>query len=664
VQRNESRRSSTPSPNASKAEWLASLSKPERDSFLNSLSPDELEQLEFDWSFWARSNQLAPDGNWSVWLILAGRGYGKTRSGAEWVRDMMCGTTPLGRGRMRHMALVGQTAADVRDVMVGDGKSPAEASGILQVHPKDFRPVYNSSLKRLTWPNGAIASLFNATEPESLRGPQFDGAWADELAKWQYATETWDMLQFGLRLGEARACVTTTPKPIKLLKDLLKDDFTPGQNQVGGTVVTRGTTYENAGNLSPKFLSKIVKKYEGTRLGRQELNAEVLDDVPGSLWSRDAIEELRVDKHPPLARVVIGVDPSGSDGNEGEERDGGDDIGIIAVGRGIDGHLYVLRDATCDLSPAGWGGIVVKTYNELGGDRVVAESNFGGAMVAHVIRTADPNVPYKGVHASRGKWVRAEPVSALYEQKRVHHVGAFPDLEDEMCSFGADGLSDGKSPNRMDALVWAITELELADGNMIFDTPEQQFLCDPIKLPPHWERAVAIECDHTRFAAVWAAFNREDDVLYITHAYAATNEKLAVNAAAVRRGGSWVPAVFCPAARKRDKAAGQQLVDDLLEANVVLFTVDEGIEAGIDIMRQRFATRSVRVFNTLTDWLQEFRRFRRNEKGELAADVDHLMRATCTLALSGQHVAMTQAVALGTTTPRFDGDGRSEATGY
>lgn len=632
------------------------LSPEERQRFLASLSDDELEALELEWTFWARPNQIAPAGEWSTWLILAGRGFGKTRAGAEWVRDMMCGSTPLARGRCRHMALIGQTAADVRKVMVGDGMAAGEASGILQVHPADFRPEYNPSLKRLTWPNGAIASLFNATEPEELRGPQFDAAWCDELAKWRYAVDAWDMLMFGLRLGEARVCVTTTPKPIKLLKDLLVDP---------STVPTHGSTYENAGNLSPKFLEKIVRKYEGTRLGRQELNAELLDDVPGALWSRAAIDELRVKPAdvPELARIVVAIDPSGSDGaTEGDEEQG-DDIGIVAVGRGIDGHMYVLADETSNDSPAGWGKTSVELYQRLGADRIVGERNFGGAMVAHVIRTADPTVAYKDVVASRGKWVRAEPVSALYEQKRVHHVGAFPDLEDELCAFGQDGKANGKSPNRLDALVWAITELELADGNMIFATAESEFVCEPFQIPRHWEKCVAIDCDATRFAAVWGAFNRDDDVLYIVNAYAASRAQFAVNASAVRKAGRRIPAIITPVARERDKAAGQQLVDDLVDENINAFVVEEGVEAGIEVLHKRFATKGIRVFSTLADWRSEYRRFRRDDKGDLAVDNDHLMRATCTLALSGPYVAIPEAVASGAPRDMFDG-GRSSTTGY
>jgi phage terminase large subunit-like protein len=447
---------STHSPNASRAEWLASLPQPERTALLQSLSDEDLEQLEYDWSFWARRNQLAPAGTWTVWLILAGRGWGKTKTGAEWVRDLMCGTSPLTGGRVRHLALVGETAADTRKVMVGDGLGPGEGSGILQVHPKDFRPVYNPSLKRLIWPNGAVASLYNATEPDELRGPQHGAAWCDELAKWRYLQDTWDNLEFGLRIGDnPQVCITTTPKPIKALKIIIADP---------GTVKTVGTTYENIGNLAPKFIARVVSKYEGTRLGRQELRAEVLDDVPGALWSRTRIEDLRVKpaQVPQLIRIVVAIDPSASSGEESDE------AGVVAAGKGVDGHAYILEDGSAIMPPAssdpanpGWANQAIAIFKARKADRIVAEVNNGGEMVEATIRMIDANVPYKAVHASRGKAIRAEPISALYEQGLVHHVGMFAVLEDQLCAFTSDfdRKTAGYSPDRLDALVWALTEL-------------------------------------------------------------------------------------------------------------------------------------------------------------------------------------------------------------
>jgi phage terminase large subunit-like protein len=432
--------------NESLAELLASLNASEREAILADLTEAELDALEYDWRFWGRPNQIPPDGDWLTWLVLAGRGFGKTRCGSEWVRSIACGPTPLAQGSHHRIAIVAETAADARDVLVeGD-------SGILSVHPRDFRPQYEPSKRRLTWPNGAVATLYNAVEPDQLRGPQHDAAFCDELAKWRYARETWDQLQFGLRLGVSpRQIITTTPRPIPVLKEILKSPT---------TVTTRGSTFDNAVNLAPSFLTQVVAKYEGTRLGRQELNAEILDDLPGALWTREAIDRTRLRQAPEMQRIVVAVDPSGTKG----ESDEGDEIGIAIAGKGIDGRGYVLADRTCKLSPDGWGRRAVAAYREFEADRIIAERNFGGAMVEHVIRTIDHNVAYKEVTASRGKVARAEPVAALYEQGRISHVGSFAELEDQMCQIDASGYIGEGSPDRADALVWALTEL-MVDGS-------------------------------------------------------------------------------------------------------------------------------------------------------------------------------------------------------
>lgn len=322
-------------------------------------------------------------------------------------------------------------------------------SGIIAVSPPWNKPLYEPSKRRLTWPNGAIATLFNAVEPDQLRGPQFDLAWADELAKWRYAQETWDQLQFGLRLGDnPRQIVTTTPRPIPLVRALMKDPR---------VFVTKGRTLDNAANLAGSFLNAIAERYGGTRLGRQELDAEILDDVPGALWTRAMLDGARVKEVPQLRRVVVAVDPSGSDGKS----ENADSIGIVAAGLGIDGNAYVLADRTCSLSPDGWGKQAVRAYHEFNADRIVGEKNFGGDMVRFVIQTADRKAAYKDVTASRGKVVRAEPVAALYEQGKVRHVGSHPQLEDQLCHFTSTGYIGEGSPDRADALVWALTELML-----------------------------------------------------------------------------------------------------------------------------------------------------------------------------------------------------------
>ena len=324
------------------------------------------------------------------------------------------------------------------------------AFGLLAVGLSDERPDYEPSLHRLTWPNGAVATLFSADEPNRLRGPQHDLAWCDELAAWRYPS-AWDMLMFGLRLGEdPRVVVTTTPRPIKLIRELLAD---------AKVVVTRGRTAENRGHLAPAFLDQIVRRYEGTRLGRQELDGEILDDMPGALWSHGLIDAARVSATPELVRIVVAIDPAVSSGEHSDE------TGIIIAGKNSEGHGYVLVDLSGHYRPAEWAKVAITACHTHRADRIVAEVNNGGEMVEATLRMLDPNVPYTAVHAARGKVARAEPVAALYEQGRIHHLGALPQLEDQMCAFspGAHGDFDrdsaGYSPDRVDALVWALTEL-------------------------------------------------------------------------------------------------------------------------------------------------------------------------------------------------------------
>jgi len=408
-------------------------------SALAGLTPEEAALLEHDWELWARPQQLPPPGDWRVWLLLAGRGFGKTRSGAEWVRMR------VELGLARRVALVAPTAADARDVMV-EGES-----GLVACAPKHFRPRFEPSKRRLTWPNGAVATCFSAEEPERLRGPQHDAAWCDELAAWRYEA-AWDMLMLGLRLGaDPRCVVTTTPKPVRLVRSLLASDT---------VAVTRGATRENAANLAPSFLDAIVRRYDGTRLGRQELEAELLEDVPGALWHRAMFERegARVAAAPALARIVVAIDPAATSG------EGADETGIIAAGIAPDGAAYVLEDLSGRMAPHEWAARAIGAYRALGAERIVAEVNNGGDMVEATLRAVDDGVAFKSVRAARGKATRAEPVAALYEQGRVHHVGAFPALEDQMCGFSADfdRAAAGYSPDRLDALVWALSELMLA----------------------------------------------------------------------------------------------------------------------------------------------------------------------------------------------------------
>jgi phage terminase large subunit-like protein len=408
---------------------LASRPRTEREALLGDLGPNELLALEHDWPFWARPGQLPPDGDWTVWLRMAGRGEGKTRSGAEWCLAQ----AEVMPGSIGH--LVAPTAADTRDVMV---EGP---SGIVNIGHPAKRPEYEPSKRRLTWPNGTVALLFSADEPERLRGPQCHWAWADEVAAWRYP-ETWDQLLLGLRLGERpQVVVTTTPRPTRVIRELLARP---------DCVVSRGKTSDNIANLAPAFLTQVVHRYQGTRLGRQELDGELLEDVPGALWTRTLLDETRVSKAPPLSRIVIGVDPAVTSGEEADE------TGIVVCGSDERRHGYTLEDASGRYPPLGWARKVVSLFEAHKADRVVAEINNGGEMVEATLRMIAPGLPVTTVHATRGKQKRAEPVAALWEKGMAHMVGVHAELEDQCATW--EPTTDW-SPDRMDAMVWALTDL-------------------------------------------------------------------------------------------------------------------------------------------------------------------------------------------------------------
>jgi phage terminase large subunit-like protein len=409
----------------------------QREEILSSYSQDELAALEFDWRFWGRPKQIAPPGDWATWILRAGRGFGKTRTGAEWFHERAA------EHPGRWMALVAKTPADARDYCIeGPG-------GLLRnCKPKD-RPHYESSKRRITWPNGSWATVYSSEEADQLRGFSGDTAWLDELAKYPNPQEVWDNLQFGMREASSdrpRRLITSTPRPLPIIRQIEK---------LPGTIVVTGSSYENRGNLDRTWFNETIAAYEGTRFGRQEIHAEILNDIPGALWSRDKIDECRLKQAPDLSRIVIAIDPAASS----EEK--ADESGIVVAG--VDGrrHGFVLQDATMKGTPQEVCEKAVRLFWNLGADRIVAEVNNGGEWIEAVLRSVDPTVPYRAVRASRGKVTRAEPVSSFYERGLVHHVGSFPQLEDQMCEFTVDfdRKTAGYSPDRVDALVWAFTEL-------------------------------------------------------------------------------------------------------------------------------------------------------------------------------------------------------------
>ncbi len=430
------------------AAWLASATPEEVNEFLGGLSENALLSLPWLFEFWALPHQLPPRGAWKTWVIMGGRGAGKTRAGSEWVRAQVEGAGPTDPGVAKRVALVGETVDQVREVMV------MGESGILACSPPDRRPEWQASRHQLVWPNGAVAQVFSAHEPEAMRGPQFDAAWADELGKWKKGDEAWDQLQFALRLGKnPRQVVTTTPRNVTVLKSILKNP---------STVITNAPTEANRAYLAESFLAEVQTRFGGTRMGRQELEGVLVEEEEGALWSTIMLERARVEELPTVNRIVVAVDPPVTSTKQSDE------CGIVVVGADTRGEpkdwrAVVLEDASVKgASPEGWARAALAAMERHGADRLVAEVNQGGDLVEKLVRMIDPLVPFKAVHATRSKMVRAEPVAALYEQGRVAHVRNLQVLEDQMCKMTAMGWRGSGSPDRLDALVWALTELIVA----------------------------------------------------------------------------------------------------------------------------------------------------------------------------------------------------------
>lgn len=444
----------TARPSAQLLTLLRELPRDEIASAIASLSASDVSSILYDWELWAREDQLLPgdnanprsdDGTWSYWIALAGRGWGKTRTGAETVRTWH-------RKGFKYVNLIGATVDDARDIMI-EGES-----GLLAICPKRERPRFIANKRQLIWPNGAKSLVFTADEPERLRGKQHEKVWADELAAWRYP-EAWDQVKFGLRLGQSpQAFISTTPRPLRIIKELLEDN---------DTFITRGTTYDNRANLAAAFFKSIIRRYEGTRLGQQELNGIVLDANPNALFNQAIIDATRVpitailELLMSMDRIVVAIDPAATADEDSDE------TGIIVCGVRTEEddlpHGYVFDDLSGIYKPKEWADKAIGGYTKYHGDAIVAEVNNGGDMVAHTIHTVDENVSVRTVHASRGKAIRAEPIAALYEQGRVHHVGTHSKLEDQMCDWEPTD-KNAKSPDRMDALVWALTDLMVGAG--------------------------------------------------------------------------------------------------------------------------------------------------------------------------------------------------------
>ena len=591
--------------NASQAELLSYLTEDQRSQLIAELSDDEVAGLEYDWKFWARPKQIPPTVDYDTWAIIAGRGFGKSRSGAEWVRECV-------NNGYKRIALIAETQKDLEKVMV-EGES-----GILSVFPDHERPTYVKKPVQLTFPNGAIALGFNATEPDQLRGPQFDAAWMDEFAKFRYADDVWDMLQFCLRLGDnPRTLITTTPRPLAILKKILAEPT---------TITTVGSTFENKSNLAPKFLNRLTANYEGTRTGRQELHAELLDEAEGALWSRELIDSIQIEELPAMKRIVIAIDPAITNTEKSDE------TGIIAVGLGFDNKGYVLADRSGRYSPADWAKAAIELFHEFGADRIIAEGNQGGDMVRNTLDVIEANLPITIVHASRGKFARAEPVAALYEQGKVHHVRGLEHLEDQLVSW--EPLSGKGSPDRLDALVWGFTDLMLQTKNEVLKTDVSDLELKAMAIPEYWPRCYAMDITDDKITVLWAAWNITIGQLVVYADYQKRTPEPALVANIIKARGAWMNGLYCT-----DKTDPRLEFKPYKSQGMKLRPVKNDFSVGIGNLKQLISQDQIKVSSEAQNSLADLKNLRTDEKGGFDMNASPYAKCLSALVLSGSKAA-------------------------
>lgn len=618
----------TPAEAQSLAQQFASLPAEERSERFRKLSPEEASLLFWDWKWWARPKQLAPPGDWSTWLIRAGRGFGKTRAGAGWLH----GRAMQFPGSWH--AIVARTPGEARNTII---EGP---SGIIKTTPPWERPMYQPSIKRLSWPNGSWATIYSDENPEELRGFSGLSALLDEFGKFRNPQACWDMLNYGMREASAdqpRRMITTTPRPIPILKAIEADRT---------TVTTWGTSYENQANLDTKWYLDVIVRQEGTRLGRQEISAEYLGDAAGALWSRASIDKCRIakDRMPLMRRIVVSVDPATKDDvDEMSMDEEAAETGITVTGLGVDGNGYLLEDISGRYTPREWGQAAVEAYRVWKADLIIGEGNQGGAMVRYVIETIDKNANFKMVHAKHGKQARAEPIASLSERSppRWYFVGTFPELEDQLTTW--EPMRGMPSPDRLDAMVWGGTELMISGGSEVFPTIDSAIAVKPVQISSIWPRVSACTVWGDGAAILWGAFDRASETLYLyEEAQFRRRPEMPVLAASIKKRGAWIPCLFDVKDDGRTDQDGEQLAADLAENGVTILDARLDMQVAISKIIQRIGTDQFRVFEPLERWRAEYRTYRRDEDGELAETGIPLLKAAGLIVQHGRDIAITE----------------------